>query len=129
MRMISFASLFLALVAVAPASAQVGNSPPGQGVGAGAQGQAYFSVEAQVIIRSYFQKNPLTPDALPPGIRKQLAKGKPLPPGIAKKALPAPLTKRLPPVSGYQSFLVGPDVLLVEVASGVVVDIMKGVLK
>src|SRR3546814_10843108 len=40
--------------------------------------------------------------ALPPGIRKNLARGKPLPPGIQKKIVPGSLLSRLPRYSGYE---------------------------
>lgn len=39
---------------------------------------------------------------LPPGIRKNLARGKPLPPGIAKTRLPGGYVGRLPHYSGYE---------------------------
>ncbi len=35
-------------------------------------------------------------DSLPPGIAKNLARGKPLPPGIAKKTVPASMLGQLP---------------------------------
>lgn len=63
---------------------------------------------------------------LPPGIAKNLARGKPLPPGIAKQALPYQLRKSLPPVrSGYERVIVAGKVLLVEIATQVVRDILS----
>ena len=47
-----------------------------------------FGSTAEREIRAYFQTNPMTPQSLPPGIAKNLARGKPLPPGIAKRAVP-----------------------------------------
>ena len=38
--------------------------------------------------RNYFRTNKITAEPLPPGIAKNLARGKELPPGIAKKAFP-----------------------------------------
>ena len=64
-------------------------------------------------------------NALPPGIAKNLARGKPLPPGIAKKALPGDLSRRLPPVrDGYERIIVDGRVLLVEIATQVIHDIL-----
>lgn len=63
--------------------------------------------------------------ALPPGIARNLARGKPLPPGIAKQALPGDLSRRLPPVrDGYERVIVDGRVLLVEIATQVIHDIL-----
>ena len=61
---------------------------------------------------------------LPPGIARNLARGKPLPPGIAKRALPPDLLARLPRYPGYDYYLVGSDVVLVAIATGIIVDIL-----
>ena len=61
---------------------------------------------------------------LPPGIRKNLARGKPLPPGIAKKYAPAPMVSRLPVHPGHEWRVVGTDLILVAIATAVVVDIL-----
>ena len=66
---------------------------------------------------------------LPPGIAKNLARGKPLPPGIAKRALPNDLVVKLPPVAdGYERIIVAGKILLVEIATQVVHDILVDVL-
>ena len=62
---------------------------------------------------------------LPPGIEKNLARGKPLPPGIAKKQLPNGLVEALPaPPRGYERIVVDGRVLLVEIATQVIHDIL-----
>ncbi len=67
--------------------------------------------------------------ALPPGIVKNLARGKPLPPGIAKQALPRELVVQLPPVKdGYERVIVAGKILLVEIATQVVHDILVDVI-
>jgi len=66
---------------------------------------------------------------LPPGIRKNLARGKPLPPGIAKKTLAPDLVRLLPPRSGYEVVQVGWDVVLVEVATGIIHDVLMDVIR
>lgn len=48
-------------------------------------------------------------DSLPPGIAKNLARGKPLPPGIAKKTVPADMLGQLPSYPGYEWRVVGDD--------------------
>lgn len=64
---------------------------------------------------------------LPPGIRKNLARGKPLPPGIAKKMAPGPLLGRLPRYPGYEWRIAGTDLILISVATAVIADILYDV--
>jgi hypothetical protein len=66
---------------------------------------------------------------LPPGIAKNLARGKPLPPGIAKRTLPRELIVQLPPVEdGFERVIVAGKILLVEIATQVVHDILVDVI-
>jgi len=66
---------------------------------------------------------------LPPGIAKNLARGKPLPPGIAKRGLPNELFDQLPPVAdGFERVIVAGKILLVEIATQVVHDILVDVI-
>jgi len=62
--------------------------------------------------------------SLPPGIRKNLARGKPLPPGIAKKMVPGPMLARLPVYPGYEWRVAGSDLILVAVATAIVADVL-----
>lgn len=66
---------------------------------------------------------------LPPGMRNRLAQGKPLPPGIAKQVAPDALVGGLGLPRGFQLLEVGVDVLLVELATGVVHDILMDVIR
>jgi hypothetical protein len=68
-------------------------------------------------------------DSLPPGIRKKLARGKPLPPGIAKRFLPGQLESQLPVHAGTVRRVIGGDVVLVAAATGVILDILFDVIK
>jgi Ni/Co efflux regulator RcnB len=66
---------------------------------------------------------------LPPGIAKNLARGKPLPPGIAKQQLPDGLVHALPaPPRGYERIIVDGKVLLVDVATQVIHDILTDIV-
>ena len=65
--------------------------------------------------------------SLPPGIQKNLARGKPLPPGIAKN-FDSRLNARLPHYDGYEWKQIGTDVVLVAVATGIVYEILRNVL-
>ena len=67
-------------------------------------------------------------DSLPPGLERQLEKNGTLPPGLAKRDLPADLTRRLPRRDdGTERVIVDSDVVLIEAATGVVLDILRGV--
>ncbi len=62
---------------------------------------------------------------LPPGIAKNLSRGKSLPPGIAKQSLPAGLVSALPaPPRGYERVVIDGRVLLVEIATQVIHDVL-----
>lgn len=50
--------------------------------------------------------------SLPPGIRKNLARGKPLPPGIAMKRVPPDMLRDLPVYPGYEWRIYGSDLIL-----------------
>lgn len=92
-------------------------------------GSVIISAAERALIREYYQEHPVAyASDLPPGIQKRLARGKPLPPGIAKR-FPNELSGRMPPRPGYGYRTVGADVVLVEIATGVVVDLIKDVLR
>jgi len=68
--------------------------------------------------------------ALPPGIQKQLLRGKGLPPGIAKKMvrLPKQVNSYINLPNSYDLLVVGSNVLLVNQVNYVVVDYISNVL-
>jgi len=69
-------------------------------------------------------------DSLPPGLQKQLEKNGTLPPGLAKRGLPAELESQLPAVGpDLEHIIAGDDVVLLEKATGKILDIIQGVLK
>ncbi|MDY4367622.1 anti-virulence regulator CigR family protein [Pectobacterium brasiliense] len=65
--------------------------------------------------------------ALPPSIAKNVARGKPLPPGIAKKTLPASMINNLPYYPGYEWRAVGKDLVLVALSTAIVTAVINGV--
>ncbi|VEF11506.1 protein CigR [Pseudomonas fluorescens] len=71
--------------------------------------------------RDYWSPGP----ALPPGIQKNLARGKPLPPGIAKK-LDGRLLGHLPHYDGYEWQQVGTDLILVALTTGLIYEVLNG---
>ena len=68
-------------------------------------------------------------EKLPPGLAKQLEKNGTLPPGLAKRDLPPDLESELPdPIEGLERTIVDNAVVLVEKATGRIIDIMKDVV-
>ena len=98
-------------------------------------GQIKFSDLEIAAIRAYYRDQGMPANdrkkgkqnkSLPPGIARNLQRGKPLPPGIAKRALPAGLAKVLPAApKGYERVVVAGKILLVEVATQVIHDILE----
>ena len=66
---------------------------------------------------------------LPPGIAKNLARGKPLPPGIVTRNLPQNLLRGLPRYDGYQWLAAGADLILINTASRLVADVLTDALR
>lgn len=67
-------------------------------------------------------------DALPPGLERQYQRNGTLPPGLQKRQLPDDLARALPRRRGdYDRVIVGNDVLLIQTATGVILDIIEGV--
>ncbi len=67
---------------------------------------------------------------LPPGLQKQLERTGTLPPGLAKRELPPGLQKKLgdaPP--GTERVIAGNDMVLLEKATGKILDVITDVLK
>jgi len=100
--------------------------------------EAVFSKGEIDIITTWYQDHRATsertngrkkPKGLPPGIDKNLARGKPLPPGIAKQVLPQQLIAMLPPPPhGFDRIIVDGKVLLVDAATRVIHDILADVI-
>ena len=75
----------------------------------------------QLIVRHPEYHQPAA--ALPPGIARNVGRGKPLPPGIARKIDPR-MERELPRYEGYEWRQVGTDVVLVAITTGIVVEIL-----
>ncbi len=63
--------------------------------------------------------------SLPPGIRKNLQRGKPLPPGIARQRLDSRLESRLPRFPGFEWARVGSDLVQLSTSTGVVNQVLS----
>lgn len=95
-----------------------------------------FSDGEVSIIRAYYRDHAAPRNGkhkgrkgLPPGIQKNLQRGKQLPPGIARQALPAGLIGQLPPApKGFERIELSGKVLLVEIATQVIHDILEDIV-
>lgn len=119
------------LGAVADAAAQGKSGRRGGDAGGGAAvtaGVVVFRDADRVAFRDYFVTHKIAATPLPPGIAKNVARGKPLPPGIAKKVLPPDLLVIAPRVDRDVSFAIVGEVV-VAIRAGVVIDVMVGVFK
>ncbi len=68
-------------------------------------------------------------DKLPPGLAMQLERNGTLPPGLAKRDLPSDLkTELTDPIEGLERTIVNQSVVLVEKATGRIVDILKDIV-
>jgi Ni/Co efflux regulator RcnB len=105
-----------------PGNPGQGQAKPHRQGNAGAPGVLFQPQDRDVIV-DYYGGWPRA-EALPPGIARNLARGKPLPPGIAKRSLPPDLLARLPRYDGYNYYMVGSDVVLVAIATGIILDIL-----
>ncbi len=66
---------------------------------------------------------------LPPGLQKHIDRTGQLPPGLQKRALPSDLRGLLPRRAGQDFRVVGNDIVLIETATNLILDIMQGVLR
>jgi len=102
--------------------------------------QVVFSAGEASVIRAYYRDH-ATPQSrkangkgksgksLPPGIARNLQRGKALPPGIAKQVLPSGLIDLLPPPPhGFERAILAGKILLIEVATQVIHDVLEDVI-
>lgn len=123
--------ILLTTVLLAASTAPLLAQRPDKGKGQGAtQAQAAekppLTERERQIIRTYFTEHPVSAQALPPGIAKNLARGKPLPPGIAKKRAPSGLRTLLPERSGQDILIIGDRIVIADPV-GLVVDVLSDI--
>jgi hypothetical protein len=121
-----FASL-LAAVAV-PAAAQRPDQPGKPDKPKDSRDQpavrVVFQESDRGVFRNYYRAHRDAVKPLPPGIAKNLVRGKPLPPGIARTRVPDAVLVQLPwRPRGYEVLLVGDRVVLLD-PNGLVADVL-----
>lgn len=87
-----------------------------------------FSDNDRGSIANFFSAHPSNATGLPPGIAMNLARGKPLPPGIAKVFLPQDLVRSIGYHPGYDYLVAGNDVLLVNRSDQIIADVLYNIL-
>lgn len=85
-----------------------------------------FRDSDRTTFREYFRTHRISATQLPPGVAKNVARGKPLPPGIAKRGVPPELLAQGPKVGPDITFTIAGNVV-VAMRSGVVVDILRDI--
>lgn len=89
-----------------------------------------FGARDRQIIANFFLRNPGYFDYLPSGLRRQLVTKGLVPREVSRQPLPDALARRLAPLpDGYERTIVGPDVLLIEARSGLIIDIVRDVVR
>ena len=110
----------------------------GQGQASAVQGQnalaALLSDAERQILTDFFRSNEanLPPGLakrqdLPPGLARQMERNGTLPRGLASGEMPAALRSRLPGRADQDVAVVGADVILIDAATRVIVDIIRDV--
>ncbi len=66
---------------------------------------------------------------LPPGLQKHIERTGRLPPGLEKRRLPGDLRALLPRRTGQDYRVVGNDIVLIEIATELILDVMQGALR
>lgn len=148
MRILAFALGLTTLAAVTLAQAvaqQPDKHPTYKGVAAEEAAGVIFTEIEKRIIGEYFGKaagadkgkgksKQMPPglarkDELPAGLQNQIVKNGTLPPGLAKRDLPSDLVLELPAAKkGTQRKIVGSDVVLIQTATGIVLDVIRDVV-
>ena len=149
-----FAALFaIPLVLGAPALVDAAHKHKGKGKGGPvpthSQGKSddistgdllgtIISATERALIGDYVQKAKASSQGLPPGLagrplppglQKHIDRTGRLPPGLEKRRLPGDLRGLLPRRTGQDFRVVGNDIVLIETATNLILDIMNGVLR
>ena len=133
MRRRSLMVLALALMTVPPAAAQAPAKEKPSTEKAKGKGQPEKQKEktkeekerdesseaARRELKTYYEKGAAKPADLPPGIARNLERGKPLPPGIQRSKVPDDLAAKLPKRQGEEWAMVGNRLVSVD-KSGIV---------
>ncbi len=118
------------------------SSKPSKGqsedISTGALLATIITAAERVLIGDYVRQAKASPQGLPsglagrplsPGLQKHIDRTGRLPPGLEKRRLPSGLLGQLPPRTGQDYRVVGNDIVLIEIATGLILDIIQGALR
>ncbi len=88
-----------------------------------------ISAVERALIGDYIKKTRVSGRSLSPGLQKHIERTGRLPPGLEKRELPGDLRALLPVRSGQDYRVVGNDIVLIEIATELILDVMKDVLR
>ncbi len=88
-----------------------------------------ISAAERALIGDYITKAKVKHKGLPPGLQKHIERTGRLPPGLEKRELPGDLRGLLPRRTGQDFRVVGNDIVLIETATNLILDVMQGVLR
>lgn len=89
-----------------------------------------FSLGDRQVIFNFFLRHDGYLDSVPPRLRRQLVIKGQVPTGVDTKPLPQQLAANLSALpAGFERVMAGPDVLLVEITTGLIVDIIRDVVR
>jgi hypothetical protein len=149
MRFLLAGFIAIPLILGAPVLADAAGKNKDKGKGKANQGQSedistgallatVISAAERALIGDYVRKAKASPQGLPPGLtgrplapglQKHIDRTGRLPPGLEKRRLPSGLLGQLPQRAGQDYRVVGNDIVLVELATNLILDIMQGVLR
>ena len=120
----------LSMVSTANISAQPGGNGPNRSQGPG-EAESDISVTVGISVDEARELaiagGHTGRQGLPPGIARNLQRGKPLPPGIAKQTVPESMLADLPRIEDQEWVIAGSDLVLIAVGSAIVVSILNDV--
>ncbi len=90
---------------------------------------AVISTVERALIGDYVKRTRVSGQSLSPGLQKHIERTGRLPPGLEKRRLPGDLLSLLPVRSGQDYRVVGNDIVLIEIATELILDVMKDVLR
>jgi hypothetical protein len=67
--------------------------------------------------------------SLPPGIVRNIGRGKPLPPGLQLQRVPDIMLRELPVINGFEWNIAGEDLLLISVTTMLVEEVFREVFR
>lgn len=86
-----------------------------------------FTAMEATTVRVYYATRPVVWTGIPSDVARELERGKPLPRSIAPAPLPADLLARLKRRHGFTYMRVADDILLIDQATRIVVDMIENV--